>query len=144
MATASRAPWHFWPVAMIGVAWNAFGAYDYFMSKTVGDAYYRQMGMNDAQIAYMDSFPGWMTAIWAIGVWSAFAGALLLALRLRWSVPVFLLSLAAFLVSLLYAYVLSDGARVMGDAAGMQFVVLAGCIFFAVYSWRQAQTGVLR
>ncbi|GGI73562.1 hypothetical protein GCM10007973_08060 [Polymorphobacter multimanifer] len=144
MTTTARTPWHFWPVAVVGLAWNAFGAYDYFMSMTVGAAYYRQMGMTDPQIAYMDAFPGWMTAIWATGVWCAFGGAVLLALRRRWSVPVLLLSLAAFLVSLLYSYLLSNGAEVMGDAAAMQFVVLAGCIFFAIYSWRQAQTGVLR
>lgn len=144
MATAARMPWHFWPVAIIGILWNAFGAYDYWMSKTVGEPYYRQMGMNDAQIAYMDTFPTWMTAVWATGVWGGALGAVLLLLRSRWSVPVFLLSLAAFLVSLVYAYLLSNGGEVMGDAAAMQLVVLFGCLFFVVYSWRQAQLGVLR
>lgn len=143
MANVTRVPWHFWPVAAVGILWNAFGAYDYWMSKTVGEAYYRQVGMSDAQIDYMAAYPDWMTAVWAVGVWGAVLGAVLLLLRRRLALPVFMLSLAAFLMSLLYTYQLTDGAAVMGDAGAMQLVVLGGCIFFVVYSWRQARTGLL-
>jgi hypothetical protein len=138
-----RAPFHLWLVAAIGLLWNGFGAYDYLMSKLQGEPYFRQMGMTDAQIAYMNSFPTWMTAVWAIGVWGAVLGTILLFRRSRTAAPVFAASLAAFLVSLAYSWFLSDGRAVMGDMAWMQLVVLAGCLFFAWYSRTMARKGVL-
>jgi FtsH-binding integral membrane protein len=146
MATTSnsvRTPLHLWIVGGIGLLWNAFGAYDYLASKLQGEPYYRAMGMTDAQIAYMNAFPAWMTVVWATGVWGALLGTVLLLLRKRAAAPVFLLSLAAFLASLAYAYLLSDGAAVMGDMAYMQIVVLAGCLFFAGYARALARKGVL-
>lgn len=139
-----RAPLHLWIVGGLGLIWNGFGAYDYLMSKLQGETYYRQMGMTDAQIAYMDSYPLWMMFVWPVGVWSAVLGTVLLLRRSRTAAPVFALSLGAFLVSLAYAWLLSDGAAVMGSAAYMQMVVLAGCLFFAWYSRAMARKGVLR
>ena len=139
-----RAPLHLWIVGGLGLLWNGFGAYDYLASKLQGEAYYRQMGMTDAQIAYMDSSPLWMMFVWPVGVWSAVLGTVLLLMRRKAAAPVFALSLAAFLVSLAYAWLLSDGAQVMGSAATMQMVVLAGCLFFAWYSRAMARKGVLR
>jgi hypothetical protein len=85
-----------------------------------------------------------MMIVWPIGVWGAVLGTLLLLKRSRTAAPVFLLSLAAFLVSLVYTYALSDGAAVMGEMAYMQLVVLAGCLFFAWYSRAMARKGVLK
>jgi hypothetical protein len=140
---STRTPLHLWIVAGIGLIWNGFGAYDYLMSKLQGAPYYRQMGMTDAQIAYMNAFPMWMTVVWAIGVWGAVLGTILLFRRSRTAAPVFAASLAAFLVSMVYSWFLSDGRAVMGDMAYMQFVVLAGCLFFAWYSRAMARKGVL-
>jgi hypothetical protein len=64
----TRAPAHLWIVGVAGLVWNGFGGYDYLMSKLRGADYFRDMGMTDAQLAYTQSFPMWMNAIWAIGV----------------------------------------------------------------------------
>jgi hypothetical protein len=138
-------PWHLWAVGILGVLWNGFGAYDYFMTKTSGEAYMSSLGMTEAQIAYTNAMPAWMTAIWAIGVWGALAGSLLLLMRSKWAVLVFVLSLAAYVMSLLYNYALSDGAEIMGgDLWIMQAIILAGCVFFAWYAWFARQRGWLR
>ena len=67
--------------------------------------------MTDAQIAYFHSYPVWMTADWAIGVWSSVVGSVLLLLRSRYAFPAFVLSLLAIIVSLVYQYVLSPPAE---------------------------------
>lgn len=139
-----RTPAHLWIVGVLGLVWNGFGAFDYLMSKLQGETWYRQMGMTDAQIAYMDAFPLWMMFVWPLGVWSAVLGSILLLRRSRKAELVFQLSLTAFAVSLAYTYVLSDGLAVMGDSAVMQLVVLAGCLFFFVYSRAMARKGVLK
>ena len=139
------APWWHWVVSVVAVLWNGFGAYDYFMSKTQGDAYLRQSGMNAAQIAHMHSYPVWMTADWAIGVWVGLLGALLLLARMRYALHAFAVSLAAFLVMLAYTYLLSNGAAAMGQQ-GMVFnlVILALCVVFTWYAWTMTKRGVLR
>ncbi len=142
MATATRTPWHLWLVGLLGLFWNGFGVYDYIMSKTAGEPYLRSMGMTDAQIAFMGTMPAWSIAVWATGVFSALAGTLLLLMRNRLAVPVLALSLAAYLLSLVYTYLLSDGGKLVGGA--MSFVVLAGCIFFFVYARWAAKAGILR
>lgn len=141
MATATRTPWHLWLVGLLGIPWNGFGVYDYIMTKTVGEPHLRDFGMTDAQIAYMAAMPGWMIAVWATGVFTALAGTLLLLMRSRFAVPVFALSLAAYGMSLVYTYLLSDGGRLMGGP--MPFVVLAGCIFYALYARWAEKAGIL-
>ncbi len=135
----------FWIVAVLALPWNAFGAFDYTMSKLQGDAYLNSTGMTDAQITYFNSMPTWMTAVWAIGVWGGLLGSVLLILRSRHAAPVFLVSLAAFLMSLVHSYVLSDGMSVMGpQVMVMNGVILAGCLFFPWYAQRMTKAGVLR
>lgn len=144
-APRAGAPWHFWLVAVVAVLWNSFGAYDYTMSQLKGDAYYHQMKMTDAQIAYMHAYPAWMVAVWAIGVWGAALGSVLLIVRSRYATPVFTASLAGFVVSLVYTHLLSDGAKTMGQTGAiMELVILVGCLFFVWYSRLMAKRGVLR
>jgi hypothetical protein len=144
-APRASAPWHYWLVTAVAILWNGYGAYDYFMSKTGGDAYLKKMGMTDAQVAHMHAYPAWMTADWAIGVWVGLLGALLLVARTRYAFHVFVVSLAAFLVMLVYTYGLSDGLKVMGSQ-GMVFnlIILALCVFFAWYARMMTKRGVLR
>lgn len=144
-APRASAPWHYWLVTAVAILWNGYGAYDYFMSKTGGDAYLKKMGMTDAQVAHMHAYPAWMTADWAIGVWVGLLGALLLVARTRYAFHVFVVSLAAFLVMLVYTYGLSEGLKVMGSQ-GMLFnlIILALCVFFAWYARMMTKRGVLR
>ena len=140
-----RAPWHLWLVAVIGVFWNGFGAYDYSMSKLQGDAYLRSSGMTDPQIVYFHAMPAWVTVFWALGVWGAIAGTLLLFARSKLATPVFAISLLGLLGSLVHTHLLSNGREVMGQQVLiLNGVLLAGCLFFLWYAARMAKAGVLR
>jgi len=141
----ARTPWHYWLVAAVAVVWNGFGAYDYICSNTQGDAYLRGMGMTEAQIAYFHAMPTWTMAVWALGVWGAVLGAVLLLFRSRWALHAFVASLVGLVLSLIYAHLLSNGGEVMGQhRAIMNAVVFAGCIFFVWYAWLMTKRGVLR
>lgn len=152
----TRTPWHLWVVGVIAVLWNAYGGYDYTMSMTQGASYMAASGMTPDQIAYYDTMPVWMTAVWAIGVWGGVLGSILLLLRNKLAFPVFVVSFAAFLASLLYVYGLSDAGGVMGfmmkDGVKvassmiiiMNVVIAAGCAFFTGYAWMMSKKGVLR
>lgn len=144
-SSGAKVPWHLWVVGVVGLLWNAFGCIDYTMTALQGEVWLRQMGMTDAQITSFNAMPAWMTAIWAIGVWGAMLGTVLLLLRRRLAFPVFVVSLVAYVISLVYAYVLSDQAATMPEGTWiMQGVILIGCLFFVWYSRMMAQRGLLR
>lgn len=143
-ATA-RAPWHLWVVGVIAVLFNAIGVLDFVMSRAQGPDYMVKAGMTPAQIAHYLEMPGWMTIVWAVGVFGAFIASLLLLLRNALALPVFVISLAAFLVSLVYTYVLTDGGAIMGRSSAIASAIIAALlVFFSWYSRLVAARNVLR
>lgn len=135
-------PWHFWLVTLIALLWNAFGGYDYTMSHLQGDAYYRQMGMTEAQIAYMATYPVWMHAVWAIGVWGSVVGSILFVARSRWAFHAFALSTLGAAGALAYNLLAPGAAALMSPV--MPCVIVAICMFFTWYASTMTKRGVLR
>jgi hypothetical protein len=139
---ARSTPWYFWLVAAIGLLWNGFGGYDYTMSHLQGETYYRQMGMSEAQIGYMATYPVWMHAVWAIGVWGSVVGAVLLVLRSRWALHAFGVSALGAIGALFYTLLRPGGAQTMGML--MPAVIVVICLFFVWFSQTMTRQGVLR
>jgi hypothetical protein len=140
-----KAPWHLWLAGVIALLFNGIGAFDYVMSMTQGSSYMARAGMTPAQIAHYQEMPTWMIAVWTIGVWGAMLGSVLILLRNKLASPVFAVSLAAFLVSLIYTYVLTDGGEIMGGQMAIANVVIAALLlFFMWYSWLMTKRSVLR
>ena len=144
MAETIKTPWHVWLVGTIAVLFNTIGVFDYVMSMTQGASYMASAGMTPAQIAHYQAMPTWMMAVWAIGVWGAMLGSVLILLRNKLAAPVFAVSLAAFLLSVLYTYVLTDGGDIMGPQMAITSVVIAALLVcFMTYAWLMAKRGVL-
>lgn len=140
-----KTPWHVWLVGVIALLFNSIGAFDFVMSMTQGSVYMAKAGMTPEQIAHYQAMPGWMIAVWAIGVWGAMLGSLLILLRNKLAFPVFAVSLAAFLVSLVYTYGMTDGGEAMGGQMLIaSAVITALLLFFLFYSRLMAKRGVLR
>lgn len=141
----NKTPWHIWVVGVLAVLFNSIGVFDFVMSMSQGADYMAKAGMTPEQIDQYLRMPGWMTVVWAVGVFGALLASVLLLLRRKLAAPVFLVSLVAFVISLLHTYVLTDGGKVMGSqmaiASGVIFVVLALLTF---YAWRMGKRGVLR
>ena len=139
-----KTPWHLWLIGVIALLFNSIGVFDFVMSMAQGATYQASAGMTPDQIAHYQQMPGWMTVVWAVGVFGAFLASILLLLRRKLALPIFVLSLAAFLVSLLYTYVLTNGGAVMGQQMAIASAVIAGLlVFFAGYSRFMGVRGVL-
>jgi hypothetical protein len=140
-----KAPWHLWLAGIVAVLFNAIGVFDFVMSMAQGAPYQASAGMTPEQIAHYQQMPAWMTLDWAVGVFGAFVASTLLLARRKLALPVFLVSLAAFLLSLVYTYVLTDGGAVMGRQMAIMSAVIAGLLVcFSAYSRFMAAQGVLR
>lgn len=142
-----RSNWHIRVVGLVSLLWNAGGAYDYLMMKTANAAYLAQF--TAAQIAYYESYPFWVNLAWALGVWGAIAGSLLLLMRSRHAVWAFALSLAGLLANTLWGFVLSETpmSAVMNQGAAMKIftaLIYVVAILLLWYATRQARRGLLR
>ena len=135
---------HLWIVGVLATLWNAFGCFDYLMTQTRNEAYLAHF--TDPQRVYFESFPIWMEATWALGVWGGLAGSLLLLARSRYAVAAFAVSLAGLAVSTLYQYVLSTPPPEMmsGAMLVMNLVIWAVAIGLLLYALRMRRAGVLR
>ncbi|NGM49703.1 hypothetical protein G5B46_08810 [Caulobacter sp. 602-2] len=145
LSAGGKTPWHVWLVGVVAVLFNAIGVFDFVMSMTQGEAYMASAGMTAEQIAHYRQMPAWMTGVWAIGVFGAFGASVLVLLRRKLAFGVFAVSLAAFLVSLLYTYALTDGGKVMGQQMAITSAVIAALLaFFTWYAWAMGKRGVLK
>jgi hypothetical protein len=142
-APERRTPWHVWAVGIAAVIWNGFGAMDYLMTQTRNEQYMSQF--TPEQLEYFYAFPAWVVACWAIAVWGALLGSVLLLMRRRLAVPVFLVALVAFVLTAIYNYVLSAGLEVMGDAFSLAFTGVIFVVSVALYLYARAmqKRGVL-
>ena len=146
---AARTPAHLWIVGVLATLWNAFGAYDYLMTRMRNTDYLAQMmpGVDpNAMLAWVDAFPVWAQFGWGLGVWGGLAGGILLLLRSRWAVWALGLSLIGALLGLGYQIAM---APPMPGAEGpmftvMPYVIILVALALVLYARAMEKKGVLR
>jgi hypothetical protein len=140
----AKTPWHIWVVGIVAVLFNFIGVFDFSMTMMQGSTYMASAGMTPEQIAHYDNMPMWMTFVWAIGVFGAFGASILLLLKRKLSVPIFMISLTAFMLSLVYTYVLTGAGAIMGQQMAITSGVIAVLLaFFTLYARQMAKAGKL-
>jgi len=145
----ARTPIHLWIIGGLATFWNAFGCFDYFMTRTRGAAYIESMMPTidgAAMMAYIDAFPIWVSFFWGLGVWAGLAGSILLLLRHRLAVPVLLASLVGAVVGTVYQIANPAGiAEIsMGANAVMPYIIIAVAIGLYLYARAMRTKGVLK
>ena len=147
MAGTSKTPWHLWVVGAVALLWNGFGGYDFIMTTTQGEKYFRASGMTQPMIDYFNAMPTWMYGPWILGVWGAVAGSVLLLFRSRWAVPAFGLSLLGALGNLIYGKFVSSPPELPPELAAMAYMpylIVVIAAFLAWYAWTMRKADVLR
>lgn len=145
----ARTPAHLWIVGGLGALWNAFGCYDYLMTRMRNTDYFASMmpGVDpNAILAWIDAFPLYAQLGWGLGVWGGLAGSLLLLIRSRWAVLALGLSLLGALMGLGYQILAApplEGVEgFMADA--MPYIIILVALGLFLYARAQAAKGVLR
>ena len=133
-------PWHLWVIGIVALVWSAMGALDYVMTQTRNEAY--MSSFTPEQLSFFYGIPAWAVATWAIAVWGGVLGAILLLIRRRHAVWVFLASLIAMVITTFQNYVLSNGMEIMGDAFSLGFT--AAIFLFAQAFFLYARTMLKR
>jgi hypothetical protein len=137
----TNAPLQFWIVSILSLIWNGFLAFDYVAAQTRNIAYLRAVTQEvNASLAWANSSPSWAIAAWAISVWGSLAGSLLLLLRSRHAVAVFIVALASAAVNSANQYATVPAAL---DTPGMM-VLLWAILLIASFFWWYARRAKLR
>ena len=140
MTETSKAPWHLWVVGGLTLLWNGVGIFSYMMTH-LGKL--ESLGMTADDIAYFDSFPAWANALWALGVWGAFFGSVLLLLRSRWAVTSLLISVVGLVGTTYFQRFMIDIPEHL-DSVGLSAAIWIITLFMLWYAHKMKGKGVLR
>jgi hypothetical protein len=129
-----------WAVGLAGLAWNVFGVVQFSAQAGKDQAGLMMAGMTAQQATLYASLPLWMDAAFGIGTIVGVIGCLLLLARSRHAVPVFAISLLAYLV--LFVGDITEGVFAVfgaGQVAILSTVVAiaAGLYWFSRQSLRK-------
>ena len=135
MSRAATVPKHLWIIGVLTLLWNLMGAYDYLMTQTRNAAYLAKF--DQAQLDYYFGFPVWVEAFWALAVWGGVLGSILLLLRKRLAVPVFLVSLVSMVVTAVHNFGFYDAMEMMGTS-GFLFTVAIFLVALGLWLYARA------
>lgn len=124
----------FWIIGVIALLWNVMGVNAYIQQAYSTEAYRSQY--NAEQLAFIDSSPSWVTAVFAIAVFAGVLGSIGLLLRNKWSSFVFKISLIAVLAQMGYSFFMTNSIELFGTVAGlvMPLIVILFAVFLVWYS----------
>ena len=143
MNIPQKTPWWFWAIAIVALLWNAGGVMSY-MSTELG--YLEKLEMPAEQLEYYYGFPAWAVATWALGVWGAFLGSVLLLFRSRFAVALYGISIIGLVGTTYYQRVASQLPESLNTSGQTMFAVAIWLITFALLFFAMAmrKRGILR
>lgn len=143
-AAPGKTSWHFWTVGIVSLLWNSIGGLDYVMTKTRNPDWLASF--TPEQIAWFESFPLWANTAWALGVWGAFAGSVLLLMKRALAFHAFAISFAGLVLASIYQFGLGNMPESLMTTGGTIFtaVLWAIAIFLVWYAAKLRKDGVLR
>lgn len=108
-------PKSFYWTAGAALVWNLIGVFAYIDQVTMSNE--TLAVLPDAQRAFFESQPSWVTGAFALAVNAGAIGCLLLLLRRAWALPVFVVSLACALVQTGYNYFVASALNIFGNTS---------------------------
>ena len=104
------------------------GVFHYLMQAYMSDEVFAQL--DEGTQEFILNRPAWVTAAFALAVFTGLLGCMGLILKKKWAGPLFLLSLISVILQDVYIFFLSDAAKLIeGGDTVMTVLVLVVCIF---------------
>jgi hypothetical protein len=140
MTTQVKPKTSFWIIAVVALIWNIMGVFQFLSSTLMKEEMYETL--TDPQIALLNSLPAWYNIVFAISVFAGLLGCVVLLLRKKIAIPLFLVSLIAVLVMMGYWLLVSNAMEIYGtEAVIMPLFVIIVAIFLYFYSKGAKQKG---
>jgi len=129
----------FWVIGTIALLWNLMGVMAY-----LSQAYMTNEALSllpEADQDYYNNIPAWVTAAFAIAVFSGALGCIALLMRKKIATLLFYLSLIGVLVQFVYNFFIQKYMDVSGSRILMPILVIIIAFFLIWYSKKSAQKG---
>jgi len=117
--SATKTTWPLWFKIAVGAAvlWSLAGVGAYIGDVTMSEE--TLAGMPEAQRALYETRPGWVVGAYAIAVFAALAGAILLVLRNKLATPLLGVSLLAVIVQMGFVLFGMNAVATLGASAAV-------------------------
>ena len=135
-----KTPWHLWVVGALTLLWNSVGGFSYTMTRL---GLLEQLGMGETEIAFFESAPVWSNAFWALGVWGAIAGSVLILLRSRFAIHATITALIGLAGSNYWQYGVAQVPASLQNTP-LTIAIWATTLFMLFYALRMRSAGVLK
>ncbi|MGJ8745724.1 hypothetical protein [Polaribacter sp.] len=132
----------FWIIAVIALIWNSMGVDGYLNQAYQTDRF--KLMYTEAQLEVIFNLPSWVTAAFAIAVFSSVFACILLLFRKKLAKTFFLIGLIAVLVQTTYNVFMNPGKEMYGSMEYSMLVMIPlFSIFLFWYSKKCADDGIL-
>lgn len=134
------APKSFWIISIIALLWNLMGTMTFFMEVFITPE--ALAALPDAERALYENTPPWLHIVFAIAVFGGTLGCVLLLMKKRLAVPLFIISLVAVITQMGYWLLINDVMAVHGPSSAiMPLLVILVAAFLVWYSYNAKGKG---
>lgn len=132
----------FWIVSVIALIWNVMGVMAYLGQVYMDEASLQAMTAEDQ--AYYTNVPAWVTAAFAIAVFSGALGSIALLVRKKVAHTLFIISLIAVLAQSTYSFFMQDDIQLTGTRMIWPLLIIAIAFYLVYFSKKGVQKGILK
>ncbi|SDW92848.1 hypothetical protein SAMN05444411_102485 [Lutibacter oricola] len=128
----------FWIISIVALIWNILGVMQYLAQAYMTPEAKALLPEGDQ--AYFNNLPVWVTAAFAIAVFSGTIGCLALVLRKKWATPLLFISLICVIAQVVYNLFIQKYIDLEGARMAMPIVILIIAlylVFFSIKSTKQ-------
>ena len=122
----------FWIISIIALIWNILGVIAY-----LGQAYMTNEAkalLPEGDQAYYANVPSWVTAAFAIAVFTGFLGSVALVLKKKWATQMFLASFITVVAQVVYNLFIQDFVELSGSRIILPLITLAIAAFLVWFA----------
>ncbi|WP_372936408.1 hypothetical protein [Seonamhaeicola sp.] len=135
-STTIKPPFWFWIISVIALVWNGMGVNAY-LQQAYNTESYRAMYTKE-QLEIAANMPVWVTAAFAIAVFSGALASIGLLLRKSWSVKLWILSLIAVIIQMGYILI-----NEYASSIGMTIMIIVFAFLFVWFARKSKAKGWL-
>lgn len=138
MTNSAKPAASFWIISIVALLWNLIGimafSMDIMMTPEALDA------LPAAERELYESSPIWLKFVYGVAVFGGTVGSILLLMKKFSAYRVFLVSLIAILIQMLYSILFTKSMEVYGPTALIMPVLVIAIAFFLLWYTKSCQT----
>jgi hypothetical protein len=138
MSEKTAVPVYFWVVAVVALIWNLMGVMAYIDQVSMTPEILATMP--EAERLLYENVPAWATGAFAIAVFGGALASILLLLKKKLAIILFIISLIGILVQMFYVFFISNSIEVFGPGEMIMPIMVIVIGIFLVWFSKSAKT----